>query len=137
MAPPQFCTCTVYKRLLGSGPAEAAEEESFGPEIQQRDGVRMVEEPLVYLCQPKQGAKAQGEERRGGEELMRSDGWRKGCRGCLYIGGGEGWGACPRASRRRPQTLGFGAHGPAPLGWSMWLLFPMGPIWPIRWYNAN
>ena len=57
------------KRLPGSGPAEAAEEEGFGPEIQQRDGVRKVEEPLVNLCQPKQGAKALGEERRGGEEM--------------------------------------------------------------------
>ena len=58
----------MYKRLPRSGPAEAAEEKRFGPEIQQRDGVRKVEEPLVYLCQPKQGAKAQGEERRREEE---------------------------------------------------------------------
>ena len=58
----------VYKRLPGSGPAEAAEEEDFRPEIQQRDGARMVEEPPVNLCQPKQGAKAQREERRGEEE---------------------------------------------------------------------
>ena len=67
MAPPKDCTHTLYKRLPSSGPAEAAEEERFRPEIQQRDGVRKVEEPLVYLCQPKQGAKAQGEGRRGGE----------------------------------------------------------------------
>ena len=59
----QFCTRTVYKRLPSSSPAEAAEEEGFGPEIQQRDGVRMVEEPPVNLCQPKQGAKALGEEK--------------------------------------------------------------------------
>ena len=60
----------MYKRLPDSGPAEAAEEEDFGPEIQQRDGVRMVEEPPVNLCQPKQGAKALGEERRGGGIIL-------------------------------------------------------------------
>ena len=62
----------MYKRLPGSGPAEPAEEECFGLEIQQRDGVQMVEEPPVNLCQPKQGAKALGEERRG-EERRNSD----------------------------------------------------------------
>jgi len=62
----------VYKRLPGSGPAEAAEEEGSGPEIQQRDGVRKVEEPLAYLCQPKQGAKAHG--RRGEERRRRIGG---------------------------------------------------------------
>ena len=71
MAPPQFYTYTVYKRLPGSSPAEAAEEEDYGPEIQQCDGVRMVEEPTVNLCQPKQGAKALGEERRGEERMLR------------------------------------------------------------------
>ena len=60
----------MYRRPPGSGPAEAAEEEDFGPEIQQRDGVRMVEEPQVNLCQPKHGAKALGDERRGGEEKL-------------------------------------------------------------------
>ena len=67
MAPSQFCTRTVYKRPPGYGPAEAAEEEGSGLEIQERDGVRMVEEPLepqVYQCQLQtRGTKAR--ERRG------------------------------------------------------------------------
>ena len=84
----------MYKCLPGSGPAEAAEEEDFGPEIQQPDGVRMVEEPPVNLCQPKQGAKALGEERRGGgEELDGKMGWR----GCPYIG--EGGRLCPSTKK--------------------------------------
>ena len=71
MTPPKDCTHTVYKRLPGSGPAEAAEEEDSGPEIQQRDGVRMVEEPLdpqSHQASSKQGEPRQGrgEERRGG-----------------------------------------------------------------------
>ena len=66
----QFYTHTVYKRLPRSSPAEAAEEESFEPEIHRRNGDRMVEEPQVNLCQPKHGAKALGEERRGGEEKL-------------------------------------------------------------------
>ena len=68
MAPPKDCTHTVYKCLPGSGPAEAAEEENFGPKIQQRDGVRKVEEPLVNLCQPKERGQGtrRGEERRRG-----------------------------------------------------------------------
>ena len=66
MAPLQFCTRTVYKRLPGSGPAEAAEEEGFGPEIQQRDGVRKVEEPQTPNVSSKQWELRQWEE--GGEE---------------------------------------------------------------------
>ena len=53
MAPPQFCTCTVYKRFSGSSPAEAAEEEGLGPEIQQRDSVWKVEEPLTPYASSK------------------------------------------------------------------------------------
>ena len=73
MAPPQFYTRTVYEHPLGSGPTEAAEEEDSGPEIQQRDGVRMVEEPLdpqPHNASSKEGEPRQGrgEERRGGEE---------------------------------------------------------------------
>ena len=63
MAPPQFYTRTVYERPPGSGPAEAAEEEDSGPEIQQRDGVRMVEEPLDR--QSHQASSKQGEPRLG------------------------------------------------------------------------
>ena len=63
----------VYERPPGSGPAETAEEEDFGPEIQQPDGVRMVEEPLdpqPHKASFKQGEPRQerGEERRGGRE---------------------------------------------------------------------
>ena len=35
---------------------------------------------------PNKGSQGKGEERRGGEN--ESNGWRKGWRGCLYIGGG-------------------------------------------------
>ena len=69
MAPPQFCTRTVYKRLPGSGPAEAVEEEGFGPEIPQRDDVRKVEEPLTSYASSKQWEPRQWEER-GEEEGM-------------------------------------------------------------------
>ena len=72
MAPPQFCTRTVYKRLPGSGPAEAAEEESSELEIQQRDGVQKVEEPLkpqVYRASSKQWEPRQGR----GEEKGRNE----------------------------------------------------------------
>ena len=73
MAPPQFYTRTVYERPPGSGPAETAEEEDSGPEIQQRDGIRMVEEPLdpqYHKANSKQGEPRQGrgEERRGGRD---------------------------------------------------------------------
>ena len=68
MAPPQFCTRSVYKRLPVSGPAEAAEEDDFGPEIQQRDIVRKVEEPLTPYASSKQWEPRQWEERRGEEE---------------------------------------------------------------------
>ena len=64
MAPPQFCTRTVYKRLPGSGPAEAVEEEGFRLEMQQRDGVRKVEEPLTPYASSKQWSIR-------GEELVR------------------------------------------------------------------
>ena len=67
MAPPQIRTRTAYKRPPGFGPAEAAEEEGSGPEIQQRDGVWKVEEPLDYQASSKQGSQGKGEERRGGE----------------------------------------------------------------------
>ena len=73
MAPPQFYTRTVYERPPGSGPAETTEEEDSGPEIQQRDGDRMVEEPLdpqSHKASSKQGEPRQvrGEEKRGGRE---------------------------------------------------------------------
>ena len=46
------------------------------------------------------GAKAR--ERRGEEGRRRNGmnemGWRKGWRAALFIGGGEGWGACHRAA---------------------------------------
>ena len=66
-------TRMVYERPPGSGPAEAAEEEDSGPEIQQCDDVRMVEEPLdaqSHKASSKQGEPRQGrgEERRGGRE---------------------------------------------------------------------
>ena len=77
MAPPQFYTRTVYEHPPGFGPAETAEEDDSGPEIQQHDGVRMVEEPLdpqSHKASSKQGEPRQGrgeEGRKGMNEMRR------------------------------------------------------------------